>query len=286
VQVTGTAAGCPNPLYEFWILTPNGIDWSLAQAYSSANTFNWTTTGQAAGGYSFLVRARDATSPGTNTDRLGTFDAYAGIAYKLGPGACASVTESASPPSQALSGTQVTLAGIASGCPSPQYEFWMLAQGSSTWHMVQGYSASASYQWNSTGALAGTEHFGVWVRDASSSASYDAFTSIPYSVTTPACASVTASASPVSPSAHGTGVQVTITGVAAGCTNANPQYEFWMLAQGSSTWQLVSGYSTSASYLWNTNGAPAGTERFGVWIRDANSPAAYDAFVGLNYTLS
>jgi hypothetical protein len=286
VQVIGTSAGCPNPQYEFWILAPNAGDWRLAQAYSSATTFNWTTTGQAAGGYSFLVRARDTSSPGTNSDRLGTFDAYAGTGYKLGSGACASVAASGAPPTSSLSGTQVTITGTASGCPSPLYEFWMLAQGSSTWRVVQGYSASASYQWNSTGALAGTEHFGVWVRDASSSANYDAYTSIPYSVKTPSCASVTASAAPASPSAHGAGVQVTVTGVPAGCTNANPQYEFWMLAQGSSTWQLVRGYSTSASYVWNTNGAPAGMERFGVWIRDANSSAAYDAFVGLDYTLT
>jgi hypothetical protein len=85
---------------------------------------------------------------------------------------------------------------------------------------------------------------------------------------------------------HGTAVQVTITAAAAGCTNANPRYEFWMLAQGSSTWQLLQGYSTSASYVWNTNGAPAGTERFGVWVRDAASSAPYDSFNGIPYSLS
>jgi hypothetical protein len=49
---------------------------------------------------------------------------------------------------------------------------------------------------------------------------------------------------------------------------------------------LVRAYSTSASFVWNTNGAPAGTERFGVWVRDSNSSAVYDAFVGIDYTLS
>jgi hypothetical protein len=48
----------------------------------------------------------------------------------------------------------------------------------------------------------------------------------------------------------------------------------------------VRDYSTSSTYDWNTTGAPAGVERFGVWVRDAASTAAYDAFVGLTYTLN
>ena len=169
----------------------------------------------------------------------------------------------------------------------------MLAQGSGSWQLVQGYSAGATYNWNSTGARAGTEQFGVWVRDASSVGTngsganrYDIYGSAPYQVTTPACASVTATASPPSPSAHGAGVTVTITAAAAGCTSASPVYEFWMKAQGSTTWQLLRGYSTSATYSWNTSGAPAGTEQFGVWVRDAGSSADYDSYTGIPYTLS
>jgi hypothetical protein len=79
---------------------------------------------------------------------------------------------------------------------------------------------------------------------------------------------------------------VTITGVAAGCSNPNPVYQFWMKPAGSSTWMLLTSYSTSPTYVWNTNGAPAGTERFGVWVRDAGSSAPYDTFVGIDYTMS
>jgi spore germination protein YaaH len=281
VALTATSSGCATPLYEFWVLPPGSSTWQVAQGWWPSATFSWDSTGKPTGAYRFGVWARDANSGAT-------YDTFAGITYSVTPASCASVTASAAPPSPAASGTQVTVTGVAAGCTNanPQYEFWMLAQGSSTWRIVQRYSSSASFQWNSTGALAGTEQFGVWVRDAGSTAAYDAYTGIPYTVKTPSCASVTVSAAPSSPSAHGTGVQVTFTGVAAGCTNANPQYEFWMLAQGSSTWQLVRAYSTSASFVWNTNGAPAGTERFGVWVRDSNSSAVYDAFVGIDYTLS
>jgi hypothetical protein len=59
-----------------------------------------------------------------------------------------------------------------------------------------------------------------------------------------------------------------------------------MKAAGSSTWQLLRGYATSATYVWNTTGAPAGTEQFGVWVQDATSGAIYDTYVSLPFTLT
>jgi hypothetical protein len=48
---------------------------------------------------------------------------------------------------------------------------------------VQGYGTSATYDWNSTGALPGTVYLGVHVRDANSTAGYDAVASTPVAVT-------------------------------------------------------------------------------------------------------
>ena len=200
--------------------------------------------------------------------------------------ACTGLTVAAAPGSPASSGMQITVSAGTTACPNPRYQFWMLAAGSTSWQSIQGYSSTPSYQWNSTGALTGTEQFGVWARDASTSIAYDTFTSIPYSVVAPSCGGVVISAAPLSPIAHGTGAHVTVTGVASSCTHLSPQYEFWMLAAGSSTWRMIRGYSTSATYDWNTTGAAAGTERFGVWVRDAASRAAYDTFTGIPYTLS
>jgi hypothetical protein len=128
--------------------------------------------------------------------------------------------------------------------------------------------------WNSTGAAAGTEYFGIWARDASSSATFDVNASIPYSVTTQACTSVTASANPAT-TVHGTGARVIVTAVASGCTNA--RYEFW-LRTTNTDWQLVQSYSTTATYNWNTTGAPVTTVYFGVWAKDAaSSTGSFDA---------
>jgi hypothetical protein len=158
----------------------------------------------------------------------------------------------------------------------------MLGQGARTWQLVQGYSASASYSWNSTGALAGTTVFSIWVRDASSPAAYDTYGNTTYTITTGTCASVTASAAPASPQARGT--TIAITASASGCTS--PRYEFWTLAPGGS-WTIGQGYSSTAAYSWITTGLGAGTYRYSVWVRDASSAASYDAyFPGTTYTLT
>jgi spore germination protein YaaH len=295
VTFTATTTVCPQPLYELWMLPPGSSTWLLVQGYSSSSSLRWNTAGAPAGAYQLSVWVRDAYSGSSISSGLGgSYDAFSAVADSLTATPCTALTVTGTPTSPSASGTQVTITGSATcSHPNPLYEFWMLAQGSSTWRLVQGYSTSATFNWNSTGALAGTEQFGVWVRDASSAGvggsganRYDTYGSTAYRITTPSCTSVTATSSPVSPAAHGTGVTVTITAVPVGCTNPNPQYEFWMLAQGSTRWQLIRGYSTSPTYAWNTSGAPAGTEHFGVWIKDSASSAPYDSYVSMPFTLS
>ena len=297
VTFTGSATGCPKPLYQFWTLAPASGTWQIAQAYSTSPTFNWTTAGLTGGTYHFSVWVRDTSSLGTSCSSLGCNDAFAAIDYALTSTACASVTASPSPPSPSPSGTAVTFTGRASGCPNPLYEFWILGPGSDTWTVARAYSANAAFNWNTAGPLpAGTYGFSVWVRDSSSVGTScnslgcdDAFTAINYTLSSTTCTSVTASAAPQSPSVHGTAV--TITGAASGCSN--PLYEFWILVPGSSTWTVAQAYSTSATLSWSSTGLPPGTYTFSVWVRDASSAGgvstslgSFDAFVGISYTLT
>jgi hypothetical protein len=53
----------------------------------------------------------------------------------------------------------------------------------SNWQLVQGYSTSNTFNWSSTGAAVGTVYFGVWVKDANSSAAVDAYVSTPVTIT-------------------------------------------------------------------------------------------------------
>ena len=92
---------------------------------------------------------------------------------------CTAVSVSYAPASPSSVGTPVTVTGTASGCPNARYQFWFLPPGG-TWTLVQAYSASATYNWNTAGKTPGTYLFSVWARDASSSASYDAYDSTHY----------------------------------------------------------------------------------------------------------
>jgi spore germination protein YaaH len=84
VTFTASASGCSRPLYQFWILAPGSHIWQVVQAYSSAATFNWNTTGLPAGGYLYTVWVRDASSTGTTCGNLGCQDAYfPASAYRL-----------------------------------------------------------------------------------------------------------------------------------------------------------------------------------------------------------
>jgi len=250
--------------------TTNAITFTV----NSDTSISATSPAHAAGTVDVSVTTPAGTSPSQSGDQF----TYSNT--------CTSVSLTASPPSPQSSGTQVTLTAVGT-CPSasPKYEFWARWAGSSTWVLLQGYSTSNTYLWNSTGALAGTENFGVWVKDASSSAQYDALASIPYTVTGgPACSAVSVSPSPASVN-EGAGTHVTLT-ASSTCPHASPKYEFWAKWQGTSTWQLLQGYSLSNTYDWNSTGALPGVETFGVWVKDAQSSNQYDAVNNTTVTVA
>jgi hypothetical protein len=296
VTLTANASGCanPNPLYVFWIREASSTIWMpLSPAvqyppdtppypvYTASNVFGWNTTGYAVGQYYLGVWAKDAASPAS-------YDTYASIPFVLSSGSCGSVTISAVPASPQLSGTQVTFTASASACANanPLYEFWMRPASQTNWQLIQAYSTTGQYHWNSTGAAPGIVYFGVWAKDAGSGEAYDTNTSIPYTVTASSCASVTISAAPTSV-VHSTsgGTHVTATAAATGCTNS-PRYEFWIRAASSSTWQMVQAYSPTPTYDWNSTGAGTGTVYIGVHVRDANSTAGYDVVASTPVTVT
>jgi hypothetical protein len=277
VTFTATTTTCPSPLFRFFYETSPGAGWTLLQDYSASNTYRWSTAGAPGGSYRFEVDVRDSTRPVP-------YDQYTIATYAIN--SCAGAALSPSVPSPRTVGTQITVTASAgaSFCPNPRYKFWILAPGSSTWQMVQDYSAGATYNWNTAGAATGTYYLGVWVRDAVSNAGSDSSISIPYTLTTPSCASVTAAAAP--PTSAASGTQVTFTATASGCTGS-ALYAFWARWQGYSTWQLLQGYSASNVYKWNSTGAAAGTEYIGVWAKDAGSPTgSFDANASIPYAVT
>ena len=260
------------------VLADNGADW-----FFSGTTDDWW--GTTAGSQVVSELKTVAASQFDAVDETGLQVAAGSYQAVSGGARCTAAAVAAAPASPQLSGTQVTFTASASGCANPLYEFWAKWQGYSTWQLLQGYSTSNTYKWNSSGAAAGTEYFGVWVKDASSSTStFDSNVSIPYAVTTGACSSVTVAAAPASPQPSGTPVTFT---AAATCPDANPLYAFWAKWPGDPNWYLLQGYSSSNVYKWNSTGAAAGTEYFGVWVKDAgSSTSGFDANVSTPYSVT
>ena len=284
VTVTGSASGCPNPRYQFWLLPPGG-PWSVVQAYSAAPTYTWSTVGKGPGTYRFSVWTRDATSPNA-------YDGFAAFDYTLAVKPCTGMSATVAPATSAPAGTSLAITAAATGCPNPQYEVWVLPPGGS-WFLARGYSTAAVFNWSSSGKPAGQYRFSVWARDLSSGGAagtppytYDSFAALQYGLT-PVCSGVTVTTLPSG--AAGVGNTITITATASGCPN--PVYQFWILAPGQA-WTLVQPYSTSAVVRWPTTGKAAGSYRISVWVRDASStgvagaaPNTYDAFNAFAYSL-
>ena len=271
VHLTAAASGCPNPLYEFWVLPPGG-SWTLAQHYTSSPNYYWNTTGRPAGAYRFSVWARDIASQSS-------YDAFSAFPYTLTP-TCPTLSGVQAPLSAASIGASVTITALATGCPSPRYEFWLQAPGRA-WALVQPYSPSPTLQWATSGKAVGSYRFSVWVRDATSPNPYDGFSAFQYTLSVGPCMVTTASPAPAAIAPAGS--VVTIKGSATACLN--PLYEFWVLPPGG-IWTVAHGYAGSAAFSWSTAGKAAGSYRFSVWARDAYSSSSYDSFSAFAYTIT
>lgn len=169
MNIFAVASGCTHPLYQFFVLNPGG-SWTVIQPFSARNNSNWDTRGpEPAGTYNYSVWVRDASQAGAHTNSLGNYDAFTGAAFTLNTKACTSVTIGFDKTSPQAEGTQITVTGNASGCTGngPEYEFLLLAPGSSTWFVAQPYSFSNTFTWQ-TFSQNGTYHVGVWAKDFSS----------------------------------------------------------------------------------------------------------------------
>jgi len=282
VTLSGTASGCPNPVYQFWIQPPGGA-WSILQGYSSSATATWNTAGQPAGTYLFDVWAKQSGSSATWEAHVSPNPTYT-LSAPPPPPTCTAVTWNApSPASPQAPGTTVTFSGTAAGCPNPVYQFWVQPPGGA-WTILQAYSASSSATWNTTGLAIGTYLFDVWAKQSGSSASWEAHVSPnpTYTLQTgPPCTASTLTFTPASPQARGT--QVNLTGSASGCPN--PVYEFWIQAPGGA-WTILQAYSSSSSATWNTTGLAAGTYLFDVWVKQSGSSADWEAHISPNPTFT
>src|SRR6185437_3205995 len=131
--------------------------------FSANSTYTWRTGGLTGGWYDILVLAKDVNSAGNYSNSLGTYDDSRLGGYNLLASPCTAVRSTASPGSPTMGGAPVTFNSTASGCPAPQYQYW-IRYPNGAWHLGRGFAGDA-FSWNTSGLPLGTYTFSVWGKD-------------------------------------------------------------------------------------------------------------------------
>ena len=168
-KATGTGGVAPYQ-YRFWRLDADG--WHIAQDYSASDTYTWAPTVADSGTHAVQAWMRIA-------DSSADYDAWVSTGFFTVPiPPPVSVSFSAAPALPAAAGTTLTWTATTS-TPGVEYEMWRYDEGTG-WTLVQPYGASASYEWPTEAADAGTHALQVWVRRVGSVAAYDGWISTGY----------------------------------------------------------------------------------------------------------
>ena len=199
------------------------------------------------------------------------YDKVANITYTIATPPCATPSLSGNPSGSAASGSTPVLTASTSGCPTPNYRFWVGQNG--MWTMKEDYSATNTFSWDTSGLRAGTYGIEVDVRDASSSAAYDHVANLTYALS--GCTAASLGASPSASAAAGTTVVLTATAACPGTST----YRF--LVNG----VVVQDYGTTNTFSWNTTGKATGSYQLEVDVRDQGA-GGYQAWSIIAYRLA
>jgi hypothetical protein len=180
-----------------------------------------------------------------------------------------------SPALPVVAWTTVTFSASASPDVGADYAFWRYEGAGFT--LVQPYSARSTYTWMPTSGDVGPHSLQVWVRRAGSTAAYDAWNGMTFTVGPQPAPTVVSFGSGAPALVGGSS---TWTAVATG-GNGPLQYQFWKTRAGA--WTLAQDYSFSNTYTWTPTAADLGPNSLQVWVRNAGSAAPYDAYRGATF---
>jgi hypothetical protein len=165
--------------YYFTFYNPNSGLWSVGHPYSSLAAWTWNTAGLGTGTYYIEVWARNAGSTAAH-------EAYKGITYAITgavPSPVSAVTLSMDKDSPQKSGAVITFTASASGGSGiAEYYFTFYNPNSGLWSVGHPYSSLAAWTWNTAGLGTGTYYIEVWSRNAGSTAAYEAYKGILYTL--------------------------------------------------------------------------------------------------------
>jgi len=186
-----------------------------------------------------------------------------------------------------VSGTAMTFTATgAGGSHSYLYSFWLSGPANGWgWTNVQAYSTTATYTWTPGGSNIGANTIAVWIKNATSAATFDATSKLAVRVyaTTPPASSVSLTALPTSGVA---GTSATFTAAGSGGTG-NYQYSFWLSGPANGWgWTNVQAYSTAATFTWTPTAANVGANTIAVYVRNVGSVATFEAVRTLAFNVN
>lgn len=223
------------------------------------------------------------TATGATTATIAVGQTPQSIGKFIGPDKAVGALITATPPSPRPVGTaQVTVSAEAIGggaTNSYEYKFW-LKTPTAAWTVVQNYSTTPSWTWNTSALPAGTYFVQVDIRNVGSTVTRDAAKVLTYVLAPPASAANLV-ANPTSPRPVGTLVNFTGSGSGGG---GNYEYRFWLKPPGGA-WSVVRNYSNVATWSWNTTALPIGTYYIQVDVRNTGSTANREAAKVIPFTL-
>jgi hypothetical protein len=268
---TASASTCSTPLYLFTLQKPGGTS-VVTRGFSATPTWSWSTTGLAPGTYTVQAWANQQGALMTAPESVGT--------SRVTLTGCTSAGLSPTSATQAV-GSTVSFTATSSGCPNPQYEYWVQWLNG-TWHILRGFSADPTFSWNASSFYApGTYTIHVWAnQQGADTSALEAMGSSTVRLSPPCTAGA------VSPSTGSVaaGTSVTFTASASGCVS--PMYEFW-IEDTQGYWHLMQSWSTSATWQWQNPGWGKGAYHVHVWINAPGSSMATAETMGVaTYTLT
>src|ERR1700694_5486558 len=254
IAFTASSTGCGTPIYQYWV---QFLDhrWYMMRTFLGDRTWTWNTSGLPTGTYTVHVWANQYGHSMASPEVIGS--------STVTLTGCTSAPVSPLNPSQPA-GSTIPFTTAASGCASPQYEYW-LQYLNGAWYLKQAFSSNAAWTFNTSGLPPGTYNLHVWANQLGAYMGRPQVTG-PSTVTLTGC--TTASLSPVNPILQG-GTTINFSATSGGCTT--PQYEYWV-QYPNGRWYMTRAFSADPTWTWTTTGLAVGTYTVHVW---ANHQGAY-----------
>ena len=253
---------------------------SAAFAISHSGTVSGLATGTE---YHFRVKSKDAVG-NLATSGDGIFKTSGSTQPSPRATAVALTTDRITPQNQ---GAVVTFTAAATGgSGSYEYTYYLWNPANNTWSVARAYSGNANWTWNTAGMGPGTYEIQVWARNSGSTAAYEAYKGVCYTIMSSTLrppTGVALTTDRITPQYRG----AVITFTAAATGGSGPyEYMYYLWSPTANSWSVARAYSSSPIWTWNTASTGSGTYEIQVWTRTSGSTAPYQAYRSVRYTLT